>query len=433
MKKLFQLFDNNIFKIKAINTMQKIKLALICIMAHLLIDISGNAQARLVINGGIINLSNGANLVIDNPNSNAITRTSGHIISEGENNTVKWNVGTSTGNYIVPFGYGATDYLPISFSPSNANGNGSFLLSTYYGVSAINSSYLPSGVTHYNYAGNDHSTKGIDRFWQVNAIGYNAKPDISNLQLSYRDLEHNTLPNIITEGNLKAKRWNSMLGQWDDFSPASSINTVSNTVTIPSLSNSQHFAWWTLMNVSAPLPVEFLSFSGRCKGNDNELSWVTASEVNCDYFELQRSDDAIHFKTIERLKSKAIQGNSSASIQYEVIDENVLNPTSYYRLQQFDVDGNSHLSKVITLYQNQSTDNIQIYPNPSHGRFQVSIQESNLENLMLMIQDVKGQIVYEQAVSNPITNVQLNQSGVYLITVKGPSFTNTQKLIIQSN
>jgi hypothetical protein len=262
MKKLFQLFDNNIFKIKAQNTMQKIKLALICIMAHLLIDTSGNAQARLVINGGIINLNNGANLVIDNPNSNAITRTSGHIISEGENNTVKWNVGTSTGNYIVPFGYGNTDYLPISFSPSNASGNGSFLLSTYSGNSAMNSSYLPSGVTHYNYSGSDHSTKGIDRFWQVNAIGYNTKPDISNLQLSYRDVEHTTLPNIITEGNLKAKRWNSMLSQWDDFSPTSTINTVSNTVTIPSLSSSQHFAWWTLMNVSAPLPVELLSFSG---------------------------------------------------------------------------------------------------------------------------------------------------------------------------
>jgi hypothetical protein len=116
-----------------------------------------------------------------------------------------------------------------------------------------------------------------------------------------------------------------------------------------------------------------------------------------------------------------------------VIDENVLNPVYYYRLQQFDVDGNSHLSKVITLYQNQPRDNIQIYPNPSQGHFQVSIQESNLENLMLMIQDVKGQIVYERAVSNPITNIQLHQAGVYLITIKGPSFTNTQKLIIQSN
>lgn len=413
--------------------MQKIKLALICIMAYLLIDTSGNAQARLVINGGIINLNNGANLVIDNPNSNAITRTSGHIISEGQNNTVKWNVGTSTGNYIVPFGYGNTDYLPILFSPSNASGNGSFLLSTYSGNSAMNSSYLPNGVTHYNYSGSDHSTKGIDRFWQVNAIGYNTKPEISNLQLSYRDVEHTTLPNIITEGNLKAKRWNSMLSQWDDFSPTSTINTVSNTVTIPSLSSSQHFAWWTLMSMSAPLPVELLSFSGMTKNGKNILSWTTASEINCDYFDIQRSDDAIHFETIETVKSKALQGNSSANIQYEVIDEHVLNPVYYYRLQQVDIDGKSHLSKVITLYQNQLRENIQIYPNPSQGHFQVSIQESNLENLMLMIQDVKGQIVYERAVSNPITNIQLHQAGVYLITLKGPSFTNTQKLIIQSN
>lgn len=433
MKKLFQLFDNNIFKIKAQNTMQKIKLALICIMAHLLIDTSGNAQARLVINGGFINLSNGANLVIDNPNSNAITRTSGHIISEGENNTVKWNIGTSTGNYMVPFGYGTTDYLPISFSPSNANGNGSFLLSTYSGSSAMNSSYLPSGVAHYNYSGSDHSTKGIDRFWQVNAIGYNTKPDISNLQLSYRDVEHTTLPNIITEGNLKAKRWNSMLNQWDDFSPVSTINTISNTVTIPSLNSTQHFAWWTLMSISAPLPVELLNFSGMTKNGKNVLSWTTASEINCDYFEVQRSDDAIHFKTIRTEKSKALQGNSSTSLQYEVIDENTLNPISYYRLQQFDIDGNSHLSKVITLYQNQSIIGMHIYPNPSQGQFQVNTSDLNMENMTLVIQNVKGQIVYEKVVSNPITNIQLSQAGVYLITLKGPSFTNTQKLFIQSN
>jgi len=57
------------------------------------------SQARLILNnGGIVNITNSAFVVIDNPSTNAITRnTSGHIISEGEFNRVKWNIGTTNG------------------------------------------------------------------------------------------------------------------------------------------------------------------------------------------------------------------------------------------------------------------------------------------------------------------------------------------------
>jgi hypothetical protein len=63
------------------------------------------AQARLILNnGGIVNITNNAFVVIDNPAANAITRnTAGHIISEGELNRLKWNIGTTAGSYIVPF------------------------------------------------------------------------------------------------------------------------------------------------------------------------------------------------------------------------------------------------------------------------------------------------------------------------------------------
>ena len=67
---------------------------------------SGFSQARLILNnGGIVNITNNAFVVIDNPNPTAISRnTSGHIISEGEFNRVKWNIGTTAGTYVVPFG-----------------------------------------------------------------------------------------------------------------------------------------------------------------------------------------------------------------------------------------------------------------------------------------------------------------------------------------
>src|SRR5689334_22778776 len=86
--------------------------------ALLLLGCSGDlfAQTRLVLEGGLITISQGTYLVIDNPAANAITRNSGYIISENENSRVWWNIGTTTGTYTVPWGYSTTDYIPLSFT-----------------------------------------------------------------------------------------------------------------------------------------------------------------------------------------------------------------------------------------------------------------------------------------------------------------------------
>ncbi len=57
------------------------------------------SQARLVLNGAQINITNAAVLVIDNAQPNALTRVGGSIVSEGENNAIKWNMANTTGIY----------------------------------------------------------------------------------------------------------------------------------------------------------------------------------------------------------------------------------------------------------------------------------------------------------------------------------------------
>jgi hypothetical protein len=187
------------------------------------------------------------------------------------------------------------------------------------------------------------------------------------------------------------------------------------------------------MNASSPLPVELLSFTGRCNGSQNILSWTTATELNNDYFELQRSEDAIHFHTIQLIKSKAPQGNSTTKLDYEVIDDNILNASIYYRLQQFDLDHHAQYSTVVELRRKNASDRISMYPNPSHGNFNVSIPNEYLKNMMLYIQNIQGETIYQQAITNTDTNIQWPHSGVYLLTVKSPNFIQTQKIFIQAN
>src|SRR5689334_2549147 len=106
------------------------------------------AQTQLILNGAIVNLNQGAYLVVDNAATNAITRNSGFIISEGENNILQWNMGTSTGTYTVPWGHGSTDYLPLTFTKSSGVGSGNFLFSTY-STGWQNSAQLPTGVSNF--------------------------------------------------------------------------------------------------------------------------------------------------------------------------------------------------------------------------------------------------------------------------------------------
>lgn len=208
------------------------------------------AQSRLVLNGGIINLNQGAYLVVENSNANAITRNTGHIISEGENNRIKWTIGTTAGTYTIPWGYGTTNYIPVSFTKSAGSGSGHFLFSTYH-TTWNNIAQLPTGVSNINGSnGMDNSAYVSDRFWQVNAVSYSTKPTLTNLRFTYLDAE-NVAPNTIAEANLRAKRYNSSLNSWTDNILINSINTTTNTVDVASVDVANLQAWWMLGTLNA--------------------------------------------------------------------------------------------------------------------------------------------------------------------------------------
>lgn len=337
-------------------------------------------QARLVINnGGLVNITNAAFVVIDNPNPNAITRnTSGHIISEGEFNRLKWNIGTNTGTYTVPFGIGTAEYLPVSLTTSAAAGAGGSLTFAMYGGNWVNSSYLPTGITNFvNNNGSDNSAFVIDRFWRVEPQGYTTKPALSNLVFTYRDIEHSVANNFISEPNLIAQRYNTGTNAWDDYFPGTTINTTSNTATIASLPSTQLFTWWTLVDNNSVLPIELSIFNAKCDGKAVNIYWQTASENNNHHFEIERSDDGINFTSIAIVNTQ--NGNSNVTQHYFAKDENPLNVRSYYRLKQVDNDGKISYSSIVTLSCTATTGNsaspvVSVFPNPATDILTVDIK-----------------------------------------------------------
>jgi len=83
------------------------------------------------------------------------------------------------------------------------------------------------------------------------------------------------------------------------------------------------------------LPVELTQFEAIPYPQFNVVKWVTASENNSSHFDLESSTDGENWR---KITTKFAAGNSTQEIKYSYIDYN-LNPVTYYRLKQFDIDG----------------------------------------------------------------------------------------------
>ena len=99
-----------------------------------------------------------------------------------------------------------------------------------------------------------------------------------------------------------------------------------------------------------PLPVEMLYFEGIGYETTNLLRWATASENNSNYFSIERSVDGYDWREVGQKESA---GNSNEIINYSYVDLFTNFSTVYYRLQQYDFDGQykTYGPIVITNYQ----------------------------------------------------------------------------------
>ncbi len=105
--------------------------------------------------------------------------------------------------------------------------------------------------------------------------------------------------------------------------------------------------------ITAILPVTLANFEGRNKGAENSLNWVTATETNTDYYQVERSSNAIDFTGIGKTPAT---GNSTNSRQYSFTDAAPLSGVNYYRLRMVDKDGYysySPVIKVLTIIKQQ--------------------------------------------------------------------------------
>lgn len=136
---------------------------------------------------------------------------------------------------------------------------------------------------------------------------------------------------------------------------------------------------------SAPLPVELVGFEAIAVQNTLvKLEWKTVSEVNNEYFTVERSSDGRRWQELHRIKGA---GNSSQLLSYQTFDYKPYQGVSYYRLLQTDTDKKSKYSQIRAVKIGSDQDQSVVYPNPATDQVTLRNNPSELSDIELIGHD----------------------------------------------
>ena len=145
---------------------------------------------------------------------------------------------------------------------------------------------------------------------------------------------------------------------------------------------------------NSPLPVVLKSFKVNTAGDIAIAEWETSSEINNDYFLLERSWDGYGYEFLGRVQGA---GNSNIERRYQFTDDAPLMGTSYYRLTQIDFNGASEtFSPRTILFSLEGTEMkiLKLGPNPYSDEISILMQIPNATQLQAELFTLDGKKVW---------------------------------------
>lgn len=179
-----------------------------------------------------------------------------------------------------------------------------------------------------------------------------------------------------------------------------------------------------LLSGGGTLPIELISFQVTNNTESKKLTWITASEVNNDFFTLEKSTNNTAWEILYSTKGA---GQSSQKITYSFNDFDQISGIAYYRLKQTDFDGETSYSHVVST-KTETLQTLTAFPNPFDH--EITFNNSSEHNTTATLYNIDGRPVLKNIQFSPGMNTlslpQLN-SGIYFIKF-GNSVVRIQKL-----
>lgn len=169
-----------------------------------------------------------------------------------------------------------------------------------------------------------------------------------------------------------------------------------------------------------PLGVLFSNFTAEPIDRNVLLNWSTASEINSDYFSIERSINGLDFVAVGEIDAA---GESQSELNYQYTDVNAFatNDQYYYRIREVDFDGKQTFTDLKFVQFDQPTnEKIVVFPNPFTDLLTVLIPPSlMLDGATIELSDEMNRQVKSYTIdgSNQTFMLEDLPRGIYFLTV----------------
>jgi PKD repeat protein len=370
-------------------------------------------------------------MYVTNATTTAITRSGGFnstpvqgFVSSTGNGRL-WRNTNSTGTYLFPVGSSLITprYRPVEIQPASSAAN-------TFGVRFVNNDPNADGLNRNN---KDMNLGVINGLW-YQRLNHVTGTNAANITIYFDD----AADGVSSVANTLMTQWGFGVTpvQWRDLGTVTPVAAAS-----PALSKVTKSAWNTFttenFNIapqSIPLPVELINLHAVCTGTGVNVMWETISEINSNYFSVERSENGISFEEVGVLSAA---GNSSTVREYKFTDDFTPAKTVYYRLVQVDFDHRSYSYNPLAVNCRISgtDDYADVFPNPfsKDASLLLNIRESG--KVVLLVSNTLGETVRSFSFNLKKGTHELPLSlddlapGFYSMVVKTPSQNIVVKMI----
>ncbi|NOT93099.1 hypothetical protein [Ferruginibacter sp.] len=241
-----------------------------------------------------------------------------------------------------------------------------------------------------------------NEYWRINKIsGANAR-----VMMNW-DNSKVAVPQVLTS-NIRAAYYNNSF--WASIG-GSGTGSVATTGSVISNSVAAFNNTFTIGSTAYVLPLSIVSFTGNRSGNYNALRWTINNETDVLHYELQRSNDAVNFTTINTQNAK----NNGATALYNYDDVAVMQSKIYYRLKCIDNNGQIKYSGIVIIEQAQTgSKDFYVVKNPVQDKIDIYAAANLKGTYNYTLANSTGQVVQSGVLSVPYEGIHTIQLQTYL-------------------
>ncbi len=331
---------------------------------------------------------------------------------------------------LVAFPLGTKDYAYTPAAIQNYSDRGDDFFATVF-----------DSVRAQAVSGNMRVIESVNKTWQLGRRNYPGADSI-RLVLQHREQDEGGYYTLLRD---KAYVSQFVNGRWDTAAnPApgsggyiTSSSVITNSYTHErgfglTFSNSSFFT--KLTGQPAHTPETKLRFNAyRIDADRVSVYWHTNPEINVQSFVVERRlSPETGFTPVGSLPSQAPGGYSFSQLSYQTVDPNSYTGISYYRLRIINHDASFWYSDTVAVTGKPGMYSIMLWPNPSSGHFQVTINHE-LHAKSLIIWNAAGQLIRREEVNGRnVIPLYIPIQGTYFVGVlrANGELIETKKVVI---